>query len=88
MAEYNFWAHLLDTYQSLNDVIKALWVIIPPLFVLAALALLRRRPRPSPATEPSFVVHRTPRGSHIALPHALDHEVSMRVEEQSNRRLR
>jgi hypothetical protein len=32
--DYNFWRELLDTYQSSNDWLKALWVVTPPAFVL------------------------------------------------------
>ena len=51
MENYNFWADLLDTYQSSADWIKALWLIVPPAFVLGLVALLLHyrlasRPRP------------------------------------------
>lgn len=39
-TDYNFWKDLLDTYQSLTDWVKALWLIIPPVFVLGLVALL------------------------------------------------
>lgn len=32
MEPYNFWQDFFDTYQSLNDWIKALWLIVPPVF--------------------------------------------------------
>ena len=43
MEDYNFWADLLDTFQSSADWIKALWLIVPPGFVLALIWLIRRR---------------------------------------------
>lgn len=42
MNDYNFWADLLDTFQSSPDWIKALWLAMPPGFVLALIALLTR----------------------------------------------
>ncbi len=42
MTDYNFWAHLLDTFQSSPDLIKAIWLIIPPAFVLGLLAMTMR----------------------------------------------
>jgi hypothetical protein len=33
-TDYIFWRELLDTYQSSNDLLKALWVVTPPAFVL------------------------------------------------------
>ncbi len=42
MDEIGFWQDFFDTYQSLSDWIKALWLIVPPAFVLAALALVLR----------------------------------------------
>lgn len=47
MEDYNFWADLLDTYQSSSDWIKALWIIIPPAFLLCLVGLLRPRYRDS-----------------------------------------
>jgi len=42
MGDYNFWADLLDTFQSSPDWIKALWLLIPPGFLLALIAMLMR----------------------------------------------
>ena len=42
MTDYNFWADLLDTFKSSPDWIKALWLTIPPGFLLALVALLMR----------------------------------------------
>ena len=47
MEDYNFWADLLDTFQSSADWIKALWLAIPPAFVLALIWLFRRRMAPA-----------------------------------------
>lgn len=42
MDPYNFWQDFFDTYQSLPDWLKALWLIVPPAFVMGSLALLTR----------------------------------------------
>ena len=42
MEDYNFWQDFFDTYQSLSDVVKALWLIIPPAFLLGLIALVMR----------------------------------------------
>ena len=43
MEDYNFWADVLDTYETSADWLKVLWLIIPPAFVLALVWLFRRR---------------------------------------------
>ncbi len=42
MENYHFWQDFFDTYQSLSDWIKALWYIVPFVFVLAVTALVLR----------------------------------------------
>ena len=42
MDDYNFWQDFFDTYQSLSDPTKALWLIVPPAFVLGLIALITR----------------------------------------------
>jgi hypothetical protein len=42
MEDYNFWQDFFDTYQSLSDPTKALWLIVPPDFVLGLIALVMR----------------------------------------------
>jgi hypothetical protein len=42
MEPYNFWQDFFDTYQSLSDWIKALWLIVPPVFILGLTALVMR----------------------------------------------
>ena len=42
MQSYNFWQDLFDTYQSLADWIKALWLVVPPVFILGLASLLVR----------------------------------------------
>ncbi|MBA8877238.1 hypothetical protein [Phyllobacterium myrsinacearum] len=42
MESYNFWQDFFDTYQSLSDWLKILWLIIPPAFVLGLVALTLR----------------------------------------------
>jgi len=46
-GDYNFWADMLDTFQSSPDWIKALWLLIPPAFLLV-LFWLWRRPKTPP----------------------------------------
>ncbi|MCE6074148.1 hypothetical protein [Agrobacterium vitis] len=40
MADYNVWADLFDTWQSTSDWVKALVIVVPPVFVATVLALL------------------------------------------------
>ncbi|MFJ7352920.1 hypothetical protein ACIQWS_02025 [Phyllobacterium sp. NPDC097923] len=42
MDNYNFWSDLLDTFQSSPDWIKAVWLLIPPGFLLGLVALTMR----------------------------------------------
>lgn len=42
MEPYNFWQDFFDTYQSLSDWMKMLWLIVPPAFVLGMVALVMR----------------------------------------------
>lgn len=56
MADYNFWADLLDTWQSTSDGIKALALVTPPLFFVSLIALLlghraRMKASPFPSTQ-------------------------------------
>lgn len=40
MEQYNFWQDFFDTYQSLSDGMKMLWLIVPSSFVLVFVALV------------------------------------------------
>ena len=42
MEDYHFWQDFFDTYQSLSDPTKALWLIVPPGFLLGLMALITR----------------------------------------------
>jgi len=42
MEDYNFWQDFFDTYQSLSDPTKALWLIVPAGFLLGLVALVLR----------------------------------------------
>ena len=42
MEDYHFWQDFFDTYQSLSDPTKALWLIVPPASVLGLIALVLR----------------------------------------------
>lgn len=39
MQDYNLWADLLATFRASPDAIKALWLLVPPMFVLGVLGL-------------------------------------------------
>ncbi|MBZ3692702.1 hypothetical protein [Phyllobacterium calauticae] len=54
MDNYNFWQDLFDTYQSLSDWLKVLWLIVPPAFVLGLVALTLRFRIESRKVERSF----------------------------------
>ncbi|HMB12071.1 MAG TPA: hypothetical protein VKP01_15855, partial [Saliniramus sp.] len=60
MDETTFWQALFATYQSLTDWIKALWLIIPPVFIFAMTALILRVRRAPPEADGELVytVHR------------------------------
>ena len=42
MEDYNFWQDFFDTYQSLSNWTKTLWLIVPPAFLLGLMALITR----------------------------------------------
>ncbi|MGV2130037.1 hypothetical protein ACQZ4Q_12550 [Agrobacterium vitis] len=42
MADYNVWADLFDTWQSTSDWVKALVIVVPPVFAATVMALLLR----------------------------------------------
>ncbi len=42
MEDYHFWQDFFDTYQSLSDGTKALWLIVPAGFLLGLIALVMR----------------------------------------------
>jgi len=42
MQDYNFWADLLDTYQSLSIWMKTMWLVVPPAFLIALLTIILR----------------------------------------------
>ena len=43
MESTSLWSALLDTYLASPDIIKALWVLVPPAFLLGVVAVLRPR---------------------------------------------
>lgn len=71
MEETTFWQALFATYQSLTDWIKALWLIVPPAFILILTALLMREKRPVPEVDGELVytVHRDATGHYRVLRH-------------------
>jgi len=62
MEDYNFWQDFFDTYQSLPDWLKTLWLLIPPGFVLALIWLFRRRAGRASDGELLYTVCREPGG--------------------------
>ncbi|MGV2107888.1 protein kinase [Agrobacterium vitis] len=42
MADYNVWADAFDTWQSMADWVKAIAIVMPPVFAMGVLALLLR----------------------------------------------
>ncbi|MGV1769813.1 protein kinase [Agrobacterium vitis] len=40
MADYNVWADIFDTWQSMADWVKAIAIVMPPVFAMGVLALL------------------------------------------------
>lgn len=42
MPEYNFWADLLDTFQSSPGWVQVVWLLAPPGLVLGLVALILR----------------------------------------------
>ena len=71
MEEISAFQAFLGTYQSLADWIKALWLIVPPAFILLLTALLLRAKRPVPEVDGELVytVHRDAAGQYRILRH-------------------
>ena len=71
MEDISAWQAFLGTYQSLADWIKALWLIVPPVFILLLTALLSRAKRPVPEVDGELVytVHRDAAGQYCVLRH-------------------
>lgn len=44
MDQYSFWQDFFTTYRSSPDVIKALWLIVPPAFVIVQTWVILRSP--------------------------------------------
>lgn len=42
MEPYNFWQDFFDTYQSLSDWVKVLWLVVPPTFILGLVVMVMR----------------------------------------------
>ncbi|WP_288193830.1 hypothetical protein [uncultured Phyllobacterium sp.] len=70
MNDYNFWQDFFDTYQSLSDWLKILWLIVPPTFVLVLVALIMRFRIES---------RRAERGFDGELVYSVHHDVNNRV---------
>ena len=71
MDDISAFQAFLGTYQSLADWIKALWLIVPPAFILLLTALLLRAKRPVPEVDGELVytVHRDAAGQYRILRH-------------------
>ncbi|HMB11611.1 hypothetical protein [Saliniramus sp.] len=72
MEEISAFQAFLGTYQSLADWIKALWLIVPPVFIFAMTALILRGRREVPEVDGELVytVHRDDGGQYRVLRHA------------------
>ncbi len=72
MDDISAFQAFLGTYQSLADWIKALWLIVPPVFIFAMTALILRARRPVPEVDGELVytVHRDVSGQYRLLRHA------------------
>jgi len=71
MEDISAFQAFLGTYQALADWIKALWLIVPPAFILLLTALLLRARRPVPEVDGELVytVHRDASGQYRVLRH-------------------
>jgi len=71
MEEISAFQAFLGTYQSLADWIKALWLIVPPVFIFAMTALILRGRREVPEVDGELVytVHRDTTGHYRVLRH-------------------
>ncbi|HBF31901.1 hypothetical protein [Rhizobium sp.] len=61
METYDFWTNLFTAYRASPDLIKVLWLLIPPGFVLALLLVLLRhhnRRKPHNSTLAFTVIRR------------------------------
>lgn len=65
MDDYNFFADLLDTFQSSSDYIKTVIVLTPPVFVLGIAHLLTRHRLRAIRGEDANFVALTPVDEHI-----------------------
>ena len=57
MEDYNFWADVLSTFRSINDWVKALWLIVPPIFVLGLIKMALTARRLSKLQQLGFDTH-------------------------------
>ena len=53
MDSYNFWQDFFDTYQSLSDWMKALWMVAPPTFILMLVKLVAHGSKQREPVEPA-----------------------------------
>ena len=93
MEDYNFWQDFFDTYQSLSDGTKALWLIVPAGFLLGLIALIMRHRIAVRETEHGmrgdlvYTIHRDGNDKLRVYRHgpALDHETALLLLEEPNR---
>ena len=57
MEDYNFWADVLNTFRSVNDWVKALWLVVPPIFILGLIKMALTARRLSKLQELGFDTH-------------------------------
>ncbi|MES0385533.1 MAG: hypothetical protein ABUJ98_13215 [Hyphomicrobium sp.] len=92
MEDYHFWQDFFDTYQSLSNWTKALWLIVPPAFLLGLVALIMRHRVAVRETEHGmrgdlvYTIHRDGDDKLCVYRHgaALDREPALVVLEEPN----
>ncbi len=93
MEDYNFWQDFFDTYQSLSDGTKALWLIVPAGFLLGLIALVMRHRVAVRETEHGlrgdlvYTIHRDGDDKLCVYRHgaALDRDPAVELLEEANR---
>jgi len=91
MEDYNFWADFFDTYQSLSDWVKILWLIVPPAFLLGFVALIlhyrlaAKKRQDMIEGDLIYTVHRDDLGRYLVQQHGsgLENELTLLIFSQN-----